>query len=53
MDEEKSVNDLLCVEFKNMNLSQLIFCQGVIFPEISAVIDKYADTLIALGDENV
>lgn len=48
--EKRDVNDLIEVNFINLNMAQMIFTQAVLVPEIANVIDKYADALVELGD---
>ena len=42
MREEK---ELVCIEFKNMNMGQLLFVQAVVIPEIELVLAKYVNDL--------
>lgn len=48
--EKRDVNDLVEVNFINLNMAQMIFVQAVLVPEIVALIDAYADSLVELGD---
>lgn len=52
MSKEKvcDINELIEVNFINMNLAQMVFTQAVIVPELVHVIEMYADALIELGD---
>lgn len=42
MKEEK---ELVCIEFKNMNMGQLLFVHAVVVPEIELVLAKYVKDL--------
>lgn len=41
--------EFVSIEFKDLNLAQLLFVQAVVMPEITALLDRYAKDLVELG----